>query len=72
MADKLTEFLTNLATDDQLVESFKSDKVGTMRSFGVPEDHIDLVVNKKYDEIQKILGTEYDIASNSIITAIKK
>lgn len=72
MTDKLTEFLINLSTDDQLVESFKNDKVGTMKSYGVSDEHIDLVVNKKYDEIQKVLGADYDITTNGIIQAIKK
>ncbi len=72
MADKLTEFLTNLSTDDKLSEAFKRDKKGTMKAHGISKEHIDLVINKKYDEIQKILGDDYDIANNSIIHASKK
>ena len=72
MTDKLTEFLTNLATDDDLVAEFKKDKVATMKTHGVPENHIDLVVNKDYDAIQKELGSSYTIATNSVIRAFKK
>ena len=72
MSDKLKDFLTNLATDSDLVESFKQDKEGTMTSYGVDQDHIDLVVNKDYDEIQKMLGADYSISTNNIITAYKK
>ena len=72
MTDKLTNFLTNLSTDEELVKAYKNDKAGTMKAHGVPADHIDLVVNKKYDEIQKVLGANYDIASNDVVKAFKK
>lgn len=72
MTDKLTEFLTNLATDEKLVEAFKADNVGTMKAHGVSDEHIELVVNKKYDEIRQVLGDDYEVAIESIIKAIKK
>jgi hypothetical protein len=72
VSKQLTEFLTNLATDPALKEAFTQDKVATMQAHGVSDDHIQLVVNKQYDEIQSILGSNYTIATNSIIHATKK
>ena len=71
MSQQLTEFLTALATDKELVEAFNKDKEKTMREHGVPEEHIELVVNKKYDEVQSVLGANYSIVSNGVITAFK-
>jgi hypothetical protein len=72
MASNLIEFLTRLSTDDDLVRAFKDDKVATMKANQVDDQHINLVVNKKYSEIQSLLGADYDIAKNSVIKAYKK
>lgn len=71
MSQQLTDFLSQLATDNDLVDAFKNDKKATMKQHGISEAHIDLVVNKKYDEIQSILGADYSIANNDIIKAYK-
>ena len=71
MSQQLTEFLTSLATDNELVEAFKTDKVATMKQHGLSDEHIALVVNSNYAEIQNILGADYTITSNGIITAFK-
>jgi hypothetical protein len=71
MTDKLTEFLTNLSTDKKLVNDFKKDKKATMKAHGVPTEHIELVVNSNYDGVRKVLGADYDIASNGVIKAFK-
>ena len=71
MTDKLTDFLTNLSTDEKLVDDFKKDKKGTMKAHGVPDAHIDLVVNSDYDGVRKVLCSDYDIASNGVIKAFK-
>ncbi len=72
MSKKLTEFLTRLATDEKLVNAYKEDKAAVMEANGIEQQHVDLLVNKKYDEIQAILGADYNIAKNSIILAFKK
>jgi hypothetical protein len=71
MSQQLTNFLSQLATDNDLVDAFKNDKAGTMKQHDISDEHIDLVVNKKYDEIQNILGANYSIANNDIIKAYK-
>lgn len=71
MSEQLTTFLTRLATDDDLVNEFEQDKAGTMRAHGISEDHIDMVLNKQYTEIQGLLGADYTIAKNSIVKAFK-
>jgi len=72
MDQKLIDFLTELSTNSDLTQAFKKDKVTTMKAAGIDDKHIDLVINKKYDEIQKILGADYDITSNNVIQAFKK
>ena len=72
MTDKLIEFLTKLSADDDLVRSFQADKDGTMKANGVSDDHRKLVIDKKYPEIQSLLGADYNIAKNDIIKAFKK
>ncbi len=72
MTAKLTDFLTRLSTDDDLVKAFENDKAGTMKANGVSDDHIDLVVNKKYSEIQDLLGADYKTATNNVVKAYKK
>jgi len=72
MSQELTKFLTRLATDDELVSEFEKDKVSTMKAHNISEEHIELVVNKQYDGIQKVLGADYTIASNNIVKAFKK
>jgi len=70
--NKLTEFLTNLATNDGLARAFKENKKATMKAHGLSEEQIDLVINKQYDQIQNILGADYTIANNDIVRAYKK
>jgi len=72
MSDKLKIFLTSLATDSELVQSFEQDKEGTMKAHGVEQEHIDLVIQKKYSEIENLLGADYEIAKNGVISAFKK
>ena len=72
MSQELTIFLTRLATDNELVSEFEKDKVSTMKAHSISEEHIELVVNKQYDEIQKVLGADYTIANNNIVKAFKK
>ena len=72
MSDKLTQFLTQLAIDDDLVEAFENDKEGTMTAHGLEQEHIDLVLQKKYSEIENLLGADYEIAKNGVISAFKK
>ena len=72
MSKELTDFLTDLATNDDLAKKFKADKDGTMKEFNITEEHRKLVVNKNYDEIQSILGADYDIAHNDVIKAFRK
>ncbi|MBV1908760.1 MAG: hypothetical protein KUG78_05525 [Kangiellaceae bacterium] len=72
MSRQLTDFLTNLSTDDALVDAFNNDKESTMKAYGVSDKHIELVINKNYGEIQSILGADYTIANNSVIKAFKK
>ena len=72
MSQQLTDFLTRLATDDDLVTAFENDKEATMKSNGITQEHIDLVVNKEYSKVQAILGADYDIAKNGVIRAFKK
>ena len=69
MSDNLTDFLTDLATNEDLRKAFKNDAKGTMKDKGIPNDDIDLVINKDYDAIQKRLGANYEISKNHIIDA---
>jgi len=71
MSEKLTEFLTDLATNEKLKEAFKADRAKTMKDNGVSDEDADLVLNQKYDEIQQKLGADYEIAKNHIIEAFK-
>ncbi len=68
----LTNFLSQLTTDAKLTESFELDPAGTMEKYGVSDEHIQLVLDHKYDEIQSLLGANYDIAQNTTIKAFKK
>lgn len=71
MSEKLTEFLTDLATNEKLKEEFRADRAKTMKENGVADEDAELVLNQKYDEIQKKLGADYDISKNHIIEAFK-
>jgi len=72
MTKILTNFLSQLSTDEKLAESFKQDPAVTMAKYGVSDDHQRLVLDHKYDEIQALLGANYDIARNTTIKAFKK
>ena len=72
MKKKLADFLTNLATDDDLAQAFKKDKEGTMRAQGIDKTHISMVVDKDYKQIEDLLGAEYNITYNDIVKAYKK
>jgi hypothetical protein len=71
MSNKLTEFLSQLTVDSQLSNAFKSDKSATMKAHGISEEHIQMVINKNYHDIQEVVGCDYSIATNSIIHAYK-
>ncbi|MCF6193452.1 MAG: hypothetical protein L3J46_03870 [Kangiellaceae bacterium] len=71
MTQKLTDFLTRLATDEQLVTDFKQGAKATMELHDVSDEHIELVLGLKYDEIQELLGENFRINSNTIIKAFK-
>ena len=71
MTDKLKDFLTDLATNEELRGAFKSDKSATMKKHGIPDSDIQLVITKNYTEIQKRLGADYEISKNAIIDAFK-
>lgn len=72
MSQELTDFLSSLATDQELVDAFNNDAEATMVAHNVPEQHRQLVHDKNYDEIQNLLGSDYSIATNHIIKAFKK
>jgi hypothetical protein len=72
VAKSLIEFLTDLSTDSDLLEAFKKDRTGTMKSNGISDSDIELVICEKYDEIKKLLGDDRDITTNHIIQIIKK
>ncbi len=71
MSKKLTEFLTELATNQDLKDAFAADKAGTMKKHGVSDDDAKLVINKDYDAIQDKLGADYEISKNDIVRAFK-
>jgi len=71
MTKTLTNFLSQLSTDVKLVESFKQDPAATMKKYGVSDEHQQLVLDQKYDEIQSLLGANYDITKNQTIKAFK-
>jgi len=72
MTDKLADFMVDLASNKGLQEAYKQDAEKTMKKHGVDDSDIKLMVDKDHDSIRKRLGTNYDISSNSIITAAKK
>ena len=72
MSQELTNFLSALATDQDLVDAFNNDPEATMVAHKVQENHRELVHQKNYDEIQSVLGSNYSIATNHIIKAYKK
>jgi len=72
MSEQLKDFLTNLSTDSELQESFKEDAAGTMRKHGVSEEHIDLVVNEKFDDLKKVLGVDELTTIHGTIHIVKK
>ncbi len=72
MSDKLANFLTQLSTDNDLFNAYDNDRVGTMKAQGLSDEHIDLVVNNKYSEIQDLLGANYKVSTHHIIRAYKK
>ena len=71
MSQELTDFLTALATDQDLVEAYNNDAEGTMVAHNVPEHHRQLVHDKNYQEIQNVLGANYNITNNHVIRAFK-
>jgi hypothetical protein len=71
MSQELTDFLTSLATDQELVDAFNNDAEGTMVAHNVPEHHRQLVHDKNYTEIQNVLGSDYSISTNHVIRAFK-
>ena len=71
MTSKLTEYLTRLSTDEDLVRVYKQDKVAAMKAYGIDDKHIEMIVNKKYAEIQSLLGADFDVAKNEVIKAFK-
>jgi len=72
MTQKLTDFLTRLATDQQLVSDFEKDAKATMQHHGLSEEHIELVLGHKYDEIQELLGENFRIDGNTVVKAFRK
>jgi hypothetical protein len=71
MSQKLTEFLTEITTNQALRESFSADRAKTMKEYGVSDEDAALILNHDYDAVLKKLGPEYDIARNTIIDAFK-
>ncbi len=71
MSQELTDFLTNLATDQDLVDEYNADPEGTMIQHNVPQHHRQLVLDKNYDEVQNVLGADYSITNNHVIRAYK-
>jgi hypothetical protein len=67
MSKRLTEFLSRLAVDTHLTKAFDKDNVATMKAHGISEELIQLVIDKNYDEIQKVIGFDYGIAIESFI-----
>lgn len=72
MASKLTEFLTRLSTDSELMEAYKKDEAGTMKANGVADEHVELVLNKQHDEIKELTGGSVLKTTHSIIEITKK
>jgi len=74
MIQKLTDFLTQLATDEELAVDYEKDAEATMQKYGVSEEHIALILAQKFDEIQSLLGDslKIDINMNGIILPFKK
>lgn len=71
MSDKLIEFLTELTTNEKVKKQFLSDQTETMRDYGVPEEHIKMVVEKRYQDVIDTIGTNYRITINTIIDIFK-
>lgn len=71
MSDKLTEFLTELPTNEELRKSYNNDAKKSMKDYGVSDEDAQLVLDKNYDAIQKKLGADYEIGKNHVIDAFK-
>ena len=71
MADTLIDFMTNLAQDEALKESYITDPDGTMSKHGVSEEDRKLMLSKDYEKIQARVGGDYKINHNTVTTAAK-
>ena len=58
-ANSLTEFLGRLAVDQELLEAFRADKVGTMNEYGISPEQQDPLLSSDPDRIAAALGREY-------------
>ncbi len=72
MSNDLTDFLTDLSKDSDLMDAYVKDRAGTMRSRGVTQENIDLVINENYEEIKKMIGADEEMSTHSIIHLTKK
>ncbi|WP_196139950.1 hypothetical protein [Aliikangiella sp. G2MR2-5] len=71
MADKLVDFMIQLAKDDDLKQSYIGDANKTMEKYGVSDEDRKLMLSKDYDKIQKRIGGNYKISHNTVTTAAK-
>ena len=71
LKDRFARFLNELVHDLNLVNDFKQDPVYTMRHFGLTQRCIDLVLNKDFENIQIMLGANYQVHPNNIVKAFK-
>ncbi len=53
MAKSIEDFLVELDTNSKLLEAYKKDPVATAKNYGLPEDEVQIIADKKWDELSK-------------------
>ena len=53
MAKSIEDFLVELDTNSKLLKAYKKDPVATAKKYGLPEDEVQIIADKKWDELSK-------------------
>ncbi len=62
MAKSIVDFLVELDTNSKLMEAYKKDPVATATKYGLPDDEVQIIADKKWDELSK----RFDDSSKTI------
>ncbi len=71
MVDKLADFMVEMATSNKLKELYAKNPKKLMQIYELDHEDIKLLIEKKYELIQKRLGANYRIAHNTQVTAYR-